>query len=510
MVYTSFRFVFRWSIRIYLFFLILHVIHSIYQATFITSAHNRGEIVDHGAEILQDIFEDLRMGYPRFDYFVKTVNQVFLQLMMTVALRYKINTAVWTGGFVAFAVVASIFVVGKLVVWVVREVQELVYCATCQCTQLLEECKATLEDNLRWAGEILWYGGEIKRSFHTKTHSHFTESFDGSSEAPRRTGYQKVWKWTSTPDDDGSHSEEEDNGSATGEAERTPEPDHKQPSSTSHAPKRAHSAPPRSAEVDPDQKDRHRTGRAEKDHWHWYGTADSIEVQRNGGSRIWVSLGPRTEAMEQAAKQAAKAREQAAKTREQAAKAREQAAMKREQQRKQAEEEEERRRKETEKRTREARWRAEKQARDLESQEREMEKQARGAEWQAKQRARMQAEKQAEATATAPINSSRGLFYPGIGTSFLHSNGGKGYRFEVGEEYVELEWHGEQTKIPSHDKPIMLRLHSDGFEVHRGDEILWFPENAGQLEHKEPGDSPSGKFYPSFWKYESKTPQRIE
>lgn len=331
MVYTIFRFVLRWIFRIYVFFLTLHFVHSIYQATFLTPAHNRGQIIDHGAEILQNVFKDLRVYHLHLNHLVKTVNQVFLQFMLTITLWYKDLS-------VAFAVIASLVVVAKLVVWVTSKVQELVSQVYSATAQFLQQSRAALKDNFRWAGELFWDGEQTKRSFHTDTYARFTESSNGSSETPRRTADGRVWKQTTTPvDDDGSHADKEDSGSATDKKERTSEPDCENPPSTDRASKRAHSAPPRSAETSPDQDDRHNTEKTKKDQQHTYGDADSGREKRNETSWIWVSHGTRTEAMTRAQEQATEDSVQAAKEREQAALRRQQEAQKREQERDQVE-----------------------------------------------------------------------------------------------------------------------------------------------------------------------------
>ena len=358
MAYAIFRFVLRRIFRLYVFFLTLHFVHFIYQATSPASAHYRGEIIDHGAEILQKVFEALRVFHTRFDYFAKTVNQVFLQLMLTVTIWYKDLS-------VAFAVIASLIVVGKLVVWVISNMQELVSEVYSATAQLLAESRDALEEFLGWAGELFWDGGEHKRSSHTDTYAHCTDSSNGSSE---------TWEV----------------------AERK-----------------------RQREWDQAEKERER--------------AEKKREQAEGREAEEGDL-------------AEKRRQQ---ERDQAERAREQAERMREQEREQAEEQ-----------AREAERQAERQA--------EEKKQAR----------------EAETKATGPLGSTA-LFRPGIGTSRRYELSGKGYKFSIGKESVDLVWNGEHTTIPSHGKPIMLRMHPDGFEVHRGDEILKFPEHSGRLKPKK-------------------------
>lgn len=75
------------SLRFALLYLTFLVLTSIYQATFPTSPHDKGEIVDHSAELLHVVFDDLRAHYPRFDDFVKETHQVVLQVLLFVTMR---------------------------------------------------------------------------------------------------------------------------------------------------------------------------------------------------------------------------------------------------------------------------------------------------------------------------------------------------------------------------------------------------------------------------------------
>jgi hypothetical protein len=74
-------------VRFALLYLTFLVLTSVYQATFPTSPHNKGDIVDHGAGLLQVIFDDLRTHYPRFNEFVKSAHRVILSLLLFVTMR---------------------------------------------------------------------------------------------------------------------------------------------------------------------------------------------------------------------------------------------------------------------------------------------------------------------------------------------------------------------------------------------------------------------------------------
>jgi hypothetical protein len=114
------------TLRVVALYLTLLVIASIYQAISPTSPHNRGEIIDHGAQLLQDAFKDLRIHYPRFDYLVQTVDQVLLQTMLMVTMRYDVNTAVNMSLGIGLVLIAIIFVLGRLAVQVTTTVFGLV------------------------------------------------------------------------------------------------------------------------------------------------------------------------------------------------------------------------------------------------------------------------------------------------------------------------------------------------------------------------------------------------
>jgi hypothetical protein len=114
------------TLRVAALYLTLLVIASIYQAISPSSPHNRGEIVDHGAQLLQNAFKDLRFHYPRFDHLIQTVNQVLLQTMLMVTMRYDVNTAVYMSLGIGLVLIAIVFVLGRLVIQVTRTVSDLV------------------------------------------------------------------------------------------------------------------------------------------------------------------------------------------------------------------------------------------------------------------------------------------------------------------------------------------------------------------------------------------------
>jgi hypothetical protein len=118
MAYTNLDITLR-VIALYLTFL---VIVSIYQAISPTSPHNKVEIVDHGAQLLQDGFKDLRIQHPRFDYSVQTVNQMLLQMMLMVTMRYNVNTAIYMSLGIGLVLIAVIFVAGKMLAQVIMMV----------------------------------------------------------------------------------------------------------------------------------------------------------------------------------------------------------------------------------------------------------------------------------------------------------------------------------------------------------------------------------------------------
>lgn len=109
------------AIRLLTLYITALMIASIYQAISPMSAHNRGEIVDYGAEYIQHGFKDLQSVSPGFDYFVQTTYQVMAQILLTITIRYSINAAILTGVFIAFALCTTIVVLveslSSLVVW---------------------------------------------------------------------------------------------------------------------------------------------------------------------------------------------------------------------------------------------------------------------------------------------------------------------------------------------------------------------------------------------------------
>lgn len=109
------------AIRLLAFYITGLIIASMYQAISPMSAHNRGEIVDYGAEYIQSGFKDLQSVPPGFDYFVQTIYQVMAQTLFTITIRYSINAAIFTGVFIAIALFTTIAVLvgslSSLVVW---------------------------------------------------------------------------------------------------------------------------------------------------------------------------------------------------------------------------------------------------------------------------------------------------------------------------------------------------------------------------------------------------------
>jgi hypothetical protein len=122
MAYTNLDITFR----VVALHLTVLVIASIYQAISPTSPHNKGENIDHGAELLQAAFRDLRIHFPRFDYLVQTVNQVLLQTMLMVTMRYDVDTAVYMGMGIGFVLITIILVAGTMLVRMIRMVVGLV------------------------------------------------------------------------------------------------------------------------------------------------------------------------------------------------------------------------------------------------------------------------------------------------------------------------------------------------------------------------------------------------
>jgi hypothetical protein len=114
------------TLRVVALYLTVLVIASIYQAISPTSPHNKGENIDHGAQLLQDVFKDLRIHNPRFDYFVQTFNQILLQIMLMVTMRYDVNTAVYMNLGISLVLITIILVAGTMLVRMIRMVVGLV------------------------------------------------------------------------------------------------------------------------------------------------------------------------------------------------------------------------------------------------------------------------------------------------------------------------------------------------------------------------------------------------
>jgi len=228
----------------------LLVSRSIYQATFPASPHNRGEIVDYGAEFLQEIFAELRTYYPRFDYFVTTVNLVLTQVLLTVTMRYNVKTAMYAGGSIALAVIASAIVTGRLLFWVLWTMHKLINWTT---RSIVDFFMDTLMDYLMDSYEtlrIIWW--VIKKIWNGKRNK-------PGNAFPAR-------------------SRKQDTRPAAKEQPRVPEPDHTRPPPRGQDPRRGRSAPPRSAETDEELRDFAR--KMERGMQDLYGDADTPRGRR--------------------------------------------------------------------------------------------------------------------------------------------------------------------------------------------------------------------------------------
>jgi hypothetical protein len=291
MAYTSFGFVIRMTL-LYLTFLI---VVSIYQAVFPTSPHNKGEIIDHGAEFLQDSFHDLRVYYPRFDYLVQTVYRVVLQVLLWVAMRYNVNTAVYTGIGIGVGLVTVVFVAGWLVFWGVRVVGGLVYGLVFVVVWMPMSLVVGL---VQWVGDTIEFvSGFIEFvSSYVDMIWGFVESLLGND------------PWTHggsgghhTPGDDDSDLQGQVNEPDTDEKEHALEPDHKgsleeqqrvpelkEPTPTKHAP--TDLAATEAAEINSDEYSRHRMEKAQKDLQGSHDTTDSDERRESDGIEIVTSI----------------------------------------------------------------------------------------------------------------------------------------------------------------------------------------------------------------------------
>ena len=219
-------------LRLALVYLAFLVLTSIYQATFPTSPHNKGETVDHGAELLQASFEDLRTHYPRFDNFVKSTHHVILSLLLFVTMRWGVDAAFYTSLFVGFAVIITVVFVGWLLVRVVRTVYGLVLWVGFLPIRFFRYLDELRRDILRWAWEEAFWATRPKTRSYRNGYTYTTESSDGSS-------HTKAWIWTAEPGSDGFPPEEMNTGPATGERQRTSKPDYTPPRvGGHHAPKR--------------------------------------------------------------------------------------------------------------------------------------------------------------------------------------------------------------------------------------------------------------------------------
>lgn len=101
------------------------ILNSIYQAISPISRHNRGEIVDYGAEHIQQLFKDLQSVSPSFDYFVQTMYQVIVQMMLTMAIRYNSDAAIFAGVFMALSLCFTLIILAEWLLELVMGVTRL-------------------------------------------------------------------------------------------------------------------------------------------------------------------------------------------------------------------------------------------------------------------------------------------------------------------------------------------------------------------------------------------------
>jgi hypothetical protein len=272
------------AIRIVSLYLCLLTLTSIYQAISPTSPHNQGDIVDHGAEFLQHSFTDLRTHYPRFDYLVQTLNRVMLQVLLWVAMRYNVNTAMYTGIGIGFDLVTVVFVAGWLVVWLVRVVGELVYGLVFGVMfRVVWGPMSLVVGLIQWLGKViefvLGFIGFV--SSYVEMIWGFVGSLFGND-----TGTHGSSRGHHTPEADDCPPKEEDTGPGTDEQEHAIETDHidwpderhrvpeiKEPAPTEPAPTKP--APTESLEIESDQDSRHRMKRTQTDLQDSHDTTDS-------------------------------------------------------------------------------------------------------------------------------------------------------------------------------------------------------------------------------------------
>lgn len=106
--------IFGLSFRLLAFYFTFLIIKSIYQAISPFSAHNKGEIINYGAEHIQQRFRDLQNISPGFNYFVQTMYQVIAQVLLTMKIRYNIAVAILTGISMAFGLFSALLVFADL------------------------------------------------------------------------------------------------------------------------------------------------------------------------------------------------------------------------------------------------------------------------------------------------------------------------------------------------------------------------------------------------------------
>lgn len=246
MLYTILHFI----LVVWLLFMTLLVIRSTYQATFPASPHNRGEVVDYGAEFLQEIFAELRIYYPRFDYFVTTVNLLLTQVLLTVTMRYNVKAAMYAGGAIAFAVIASAIVARRLLFLVLWTMYRLMNWTTRLIVDFLKDSLMDYLVDFYEVLRIIWW--VIKKIWNGKQN-------EPGNAFPAR-------------------SRKQDTRPVTEERQRAPKPDHTCPPPGGQGPRRGRSAPPRSAETDEELRDFAR--RMERGMQDLYGDADTPRGRR--------------------------------------------------------------------------------------------------------------------------------------------------------------------------------------------------------------------------------------
>lgn len=380
------------------------VTKSIYQATFPASPHNRGEVIDYGAEFLQEIFQELRLYYPRFDYLVTTVNLVLLQVLLTVTMRYKMRTAMYTGYFIAVAIFSSAIVAGKLLFWVAWTMNRLGKWVTERngdsLLDSLMDYLMEFYENLRfiwWSIRKIWNGGQIE-------------------------------PWTESH----TRTRKQDTRFAAEEGQRAPRSDHTRRPSEGQGPRRGRSAPPRSADIDPDEDLRRFARKMEKDMQDLYGDADTPRGRRGreefvDGFRRKMGMEPIFQMQE-----------------------------------------------------------AGDRITELPSDD-EM-----GSDQSMEMVKRRKSMRPAGSTGTYKSNKSRPLKPMPTVTStprkVIYNDGVE--RMELGkdDEYIDSVWNNEQIVVPTYGKPTKLGVCAEEIVVKRGGETLRYPRHDGQIKPETTGE----------------------